>query len=323
MVEQAGALRHRVLANRADVRGWQRPAHFRLPACAIFRDRLPAGFPADLPDNVPADLPDGFPAGSGAGCPVSASAWSGTNVCISRGVRRYPVDGGRGGSSNGTRCTSWYGIVEIRWAIMLTRARRLSSLSTIYHGDSGMSVCRNISAFAREYSSQRLIDSRSIGDSFHRLMGSCNRERNRSSCSLSLTENKYLRSRMPSSISSRSKIGHWCRKRMYSSLLQKPITRSTPARLYQLRSNSTISPAAGKCWIYRWKYHWLRSRSVGAGSAAIRARRGLRYSLTRLTVLPLPAASRPSKTTTTRAPSARTHSCSLTSSPCNRNSSAS
>src|SRR6266508_2902117 len=26
------------------------------------------------------------------------------------------------------------------------------------------------------------------------------------------------------------------------------ITRSTPARLYQLRSNSTISPAAGKCW---------------------------------------------------------------------------
>ena len=28
---------------------------------------------------------------------------------------------------------------------------------------------------------------------------------------------------------------------------QKPITRSTPARLYQLRSKITTSPAAGKC----------------------------------------------------------------------------
>jgi hypothetical protein len=27
----------------------------------------------------------------------------------------------------------------------------------------------------------------------------------------------------------------------------EPITRSTPARLYQLRSKITISPAAGKC----------------------------------------------------------------------------
>ncbi len=38
------------------------------------------------------------------------------------------------------------------------------------------------------------------------------------SCSASLTENQYLRSRMPSSTSSRSKIGHWCRNRWYSSL---------------------------------------------------------------------------------------------------------
>ena len=56
------------------------------------------------------------------------------------------------------------------------------------------------------------------------------------------TENQYLRSRMPSSTSSRSKIGHWCRNRRYSSGVQKPITRSTPARLYQDRSISTISP---------------------------------------------------------------------------------
>ena len=43
--------------------------------------------------------------------------------------------------------------------------------------------------------------------------------------------------------------------------------------------------------------------------------------MTRLIVLPLPAASRPSKTTTSRAPSARTHSWSFTSSVCSRNSS--
>ena len=50
-------------------------------------------------------------------------------------------------------------------------------------------------------------------------------------------------------------------------------------------------------------------RSVGAGSATIRATRGFRNSVTRLIVLPLPAASRPSKTTSTRAPDVRTHSC--------------
>jgi polyphosphate kinase 2 (PPK2 family) len=32
-----------------------------------------------------------------------------------------------------------------------------------------------------------------------------------------------------------------------SSSVQKPITRSTPARLYQLRSQITTSPAAGRC----------------------------------------------------------------------------
>ena len=60
--------------------------------------------------------------------------------------------------------------------------------------------------------------------------------------------------------------------------------------------------------MYRWKYHCVFWRSVGMGKAAIRATRGLRYCVTLLTVLPLPAASRPSKTTTTRLPLARTHS---------------
>ena len=40
---------------------------------------------------------------------------------------------------------------------------------------------------------------------------------------------------------------HWWRNRWYSSAVQKPITRSTPARLYHERSNRTISPAAGNC----------------------------------------------------------------------------
>src|SRR5262249_13383285 len=56
------------------------------------------------------------------------------------------------------------------------------------------------------------------------------------------------------------------------------------------------------------------SRSVGAGSATTCATRGLRYSATRLITPPLPAASRPSKTTTSRSPLTRTHSFIFTSS---------
>ena len=37
-----------------------------------------------------------------------------------------------------------------------------------------------------------------------------------------------------------------CRKRSTSSVVQNPMTRSTPARLYQLRSKITTSPAAGR-----------------------------------------------------------------------------
>ena len=85
-----------------------------------------------------------------------------------------------------------------------------------------------------------------MGESFHRRIGSSSRDWKRRCCSSSLTENQYLRSRMPSSTSSRSKIGHWCRNRWYSSLVQNPMTCSTPARLYQLRSNRTSSPAAGR-----------------------------------------------------------------------------
>ena len=99
---------------------------------------------------------------------------------------------------------------------MLSRAARLSSASTTHQGASGMSVCTNISSLAREKSTQRSRVARSFSENFHAVSGSAMRSRKRRSCSSSLTENQYLRRRMPSSTSIRSKVGHWCRKRRYS-----------------------------------------------------------------------------------------------------------
>ena len=73
------------------------------------------------------------------------------------------------------------------------------------------------------------------------------RASNRRSCSLLLTSSQNLIRRMPPSIMYCSNTGHSSRNRSYCSSVQKPITCSTPARLYQLRSKITISPAAGKC----------------------------------------------------------------------------
>ena len=84
-----------------------------------------------------------------------------------------------------------------------------------------------------------------MGLSFHRLAGLLIRSRNRRSCSSSLTENQYLTRMIPDRISICSNSGHERRNSWYSASVQNPITRSTPARLYQLRSNSTTSPAAG------------------------------------------------------------------------------
>jgi len=66
------------------------------------------------------------------------------------GVRTYPVEAGLRGSLIFGSATAWYGIVDSRCAIMLIRARRLSSDSTTYQGASGMSVIVNMSSFARE-----------------------------------------------------------------------------------------------------------------------------------------------------------------------------
>src|SRR5664280_3684638 len=89
--------------------------------------------------------------------------------------------------------------------MQLMRALRLSSASTTNHGDSGVSVWRNMASFALEQSDQRCLASRSIGLIFQRRRGSCRRLWNRRSCSSSLTENQYLTRMIPSSI-------NWCSK---------------------------------------------------------------------------------------------------------------
>ena len=139
---------------------------------------------------------------------------------------------------------------------------------------------------------------------------------NRVCCSRRDTENQNLTRWMPERTSIRSSSGACRMNSRYSARLQYPITRSTPARLYQDRSNSTTSPAAGRCAMYRWKYHWLFSRSLGFSSATTRAPRGLRCSMNRLMVPPLPAASRPSKSTISRSPVSLIQFCSLSSSIC-------
>ena len=60
---------------------------------------------------------------------------------------------------------------------------------------------------------------------------------------------------------------------------------------------------------------------MGLGSATIRVIRGFMYWVMRLIAPPLPAASRPSNTTTIRAPVAETQSSIFTSSSCSRRSS--
>lgn len=131
--------------------------------------------------------------------------------------------------------------------MQLRRAFSFESASTTHHGAFLWSVRANISSFAREYSTQCLRDSRSIGLSFQRLVGFFIRSWKRRSCSSSLTENQYLITTMPERTSIFSNSGHDRRNSSCSSGVQNPMTRSTPARLYQLRSKRTISPAAGSC----------------------------------------------------------------------------
>ncbi len=75
---------------------------------------------------------------------------------------------------------------------MLILAAFFESEWTWYQGAVGVSVWTIISSLAREYSSQRVIDSKSIGESFHWRSGSSRRFLNRFYCFLSDTENQYF-----------------------------------------------------------------------------------------------------------------------------------
>ena len=86
-----------------------------------------------------------------------------------------------------------------------------------------------------------------MADSFQILPGSSIRLCSRFVCSSWLTSSQYLISRIPESTIACSTAGTSSRKRSVCSRVQKPMTGSTPARLYQLRSKITTSPAAGKC----------------------------------------------------------------------------
>ncbi len=131
--------------------------------------------------------------------------------------------------------------------MQLRRARFLSSDRTMFQGACFVSVASSIRSRAFEYSYHFSRDGRSIGLSFHWRSGSSMRASNRLACSSLLTSSQYLRRMMPPSVMYSSNSGQTLRNALYCSFEQKPMTYSTPARLYQLRSKITTSPAAGKC----------------------------------------------------------------------------
>ncbi len=88
-----------------------------------------------------------------------------------------------------------------------------------------------------------------MSESFQILRGSSMRLSRRRVCSSGPTSSQYFNSTIPESTIAFSTAGTCSRNRSVCSGVQKPITRSTPARLYQLRSKITTSPAAGKCWM--------------------------------------------------------------------------
>ena len=113
--------------------------------------------------------------------------------------------------------------------------------------------------------------------------------RKRICCSSSVIENQYLIRIMPERTSMRSNSGTSLKNCSTCSSFANPMTRSTPARLYHERSNRTISPPAGKCGTYRWKYQEVVSRSEGAGKATVRQIRGFSLWVMRLITPPFPA----------------------------------
>ena len=87
-----------------------------------------------------------------------------------------------------------------------------------------------------------------MSESFQTLRGSSIRLSRRRVCSSGLTSSQYLSRMIPESTIACSTCGDLLEEPLASApRVQKPMTGSTPARLYQLRSKITTSPAAGKC----------------------------------------------------------------------------
>ena len=87
-----------------------------------------------------------------------------------------------------------------------------------------------------------------MGLSFHWRSGSSMRASKRRFCSLSLDLEPDLDQLDAAIHDVLLELGADLEETLVLLFEQKPITYSTPARLYQLRSKITISPAAGECW---------------------------------------------------------------------------
>src|SRR5699024_4208975 len=90
-------------------------------------------------------------------------------------------------------------------------------------------------------------EAKSVGESFQRLSGSVSRMANRFRCSRWETENHNFVKQIPELTSIRSRSGVSRINSKYCWGVQNPITRSTPALLYQDLSIITISPPEGRC----------------------------------------------------------------------------
>ena len=157
-----------------------------------------------------------------------------------------------------------------------------------------------------------------MGESFQILRPSSMRDSSRRVCSSALTSSQYLMKMMPESTIAFSTAGTAFRNCFTSSLEQNPITRSTPARLYQLRSKITISPAAGQVRQVALHVH-LALFPLGRRRQRDDAKDARTHALgDGLDGAALAGTSRPSKMTQTLRPLCTIHCCAFTSSTCRR-----
>ena len=140
--------------------------------------------------------------------------------------------------------------------MQFSRARFLSSASTTYHGASGMSVWTNISSFAREYSTHFVREYRSVSGQLpspHRVL-----DPRREPALLLLVAHREPILDEDDAVVHEQPLED-------RALLQEPVVLGSgaePEDVLDARAvvptavrNNTISPAAGSCSTYRWKYH--------------------------------------------------------------------